>query len=286
MTTIPKEFARPIEFSLKRRRLVLCLLQEPGDASHFGLHASGSDDSFTVSVGGGRPAENHVVPVAQRHVVGNDTGIFGHWQAFASEGGFGGLQGCRFHQPCIGGDGVAFLDQDDVAGDDLRGGDAPSFSVANDRCVRCGHRSQGRDRGLGPCLLNVAQRGVEQDNRQDGHRFVRKARVTLVGPQAGGDTGGDEQQDDEYVLELREEPPPRRDRLLGRELVAPVPFESRSHLGVGQATAEVGSECRNDVIRMPSMWLGWIHDIAALHGFRASHSDRAPAGARRGLRIQ
>jgi hypothetical protein len=34
------------------------------------------------------------------------------------------------------------------------------------------------------------------------------------------------------------------------------------------------------------MWLGWIHDIAALHGFRPSHSDPAPAGARRGLWIQ
>ena len=90
-----EEFAGPIEFSLKRRRLVRCLLQEPGDASHFGLHASGSDDCFTVSVGGGHPpTENHVVPVAQRHVVGTDTGILGHWQAFASEGSFGGLQGC------------------------------------------------------------------------------------------------------------------------------------------------------------------------------------------------
>jgi hypothetical protein len=30
----------------------------------------------------------------------------------------------------------AVLDQDDVAGDDLRGGDAAPFAVANDRRVR------------------------------------------------------------------------------------------------------------------------------------------------------
>jgi hypothetical protein len=102
-----------------------------------------------LSVRSCRPAENHVVAVTQRHLVGNDIGVLGHWQAFAGERGLSDLQGCRFQQPSVGRDGVAFLDQDDVAGDDLRGGDAASFSVANDRSVRCGHRSQGRYRGLG-----------------------------------------------------------------------------------------------------------------------------------------
>ena len=211
------------------------------------------------------------------YILGKGIGILGHWQAFASERGLGGLQCCRFQQPSISRDGVTFLDQNDVAGDDLRGGDAASFSVANDRCVGCGHRSQGRDRGLGPCLLDVAQRGVEQHDGEDGQCFVRKGRVALVGPQAGRDAGGDEQQDDQDVLKLREEPPPRGDGLLSRELVAPVLFKSRSDLGVGQTMPGVGPEHRNDGIRIPSMWLGWIHDIADLHGFCASHSHRAAA---------
>jgi hypothetical protein len=275
----PKEFARPIEFSLKWRSLIPCLLQEPGDASHFGLHPGRGHDSFTVSVSSGRPAENHVVAVTQRHVIGNDIGRLGDWQAFAGERGLSGLEGCRFHQPSVSRNGVAFLDQDDVAGDDFGGGDAESFSVSDNRSVRCRHRSQGRYRGLGSRFLNVAQAGVEQDDRQDRNCFVRKARVTLVGPQAGGDTGGDEQQDDEDVLKLREEPHPRRGRLLRRELVAPVPFKSRSDLGVGQATPEVGSQHRDNVIGVSSVWLAWIHDTATLHMFRVSHSDCGTRGS-------
>ena len=69
-----------------------------------------------MSVGGGRAAEDHVVAVTQRHRFGNGIGVLGHRQAFAGERGLGGLQGGRFQQPSIGRDGVAFLDQDDVAG--------------------------------------------------------------------------------------------------------------------------------------------------------------------------
>ena len=132
-------------------------------------------------------------------------------------------------------------------------------TVANDRRVRCGHRSQRRDRGLGPRFLHVAQGGVEQDDRQNGNRFVRKARVTLIGPQACRDSGCDEQQDDEYVLKLREEAHPCRGRFFGSELVAAVPFKSRSDLGVAQATPNIGLELRGDVIDLTPVWFGWIH---------------------------
>jgi len=145
-------------------------------------------------------------------------------------------------------------------GDDLRGRHVAPFAVANDRSVRRGHRSQGRDRSFGSCLLNVAQKGVEQDDRQDGNRFVRKVCITFVRPQAGGDTGGDQQQDDEDVAKLREESHPRRRRFPGSELVAPVLFKTRPEFAVGQATPAVGSECRDDGIGMPPVWLALFHD--------------------------
>jgi hypothetical protein len=65
-------------------------------------------------------------------------------------------------------------------------------------------------------------------------------------------------------LKLREKPHSRRDRPLSREFVAPVPFKPRSDLGVGQATPEVCLKYRDDVIGLLSVWLVWIHDIAAL----------------------
>ena len=88
-----EELAGSIELSLKWRRLVVGLFQEPGDASYFGLHAGGGHDSFRVSVGCCRPAEDHVVAVPQRDLVGNDIGVLGHRKAFAGERGLGGLQG-------------------------------------------------------------------------------------------------------------------------------------------------------------------------------------------------
>ena len=73
-------------------------------------------------------------------------------------------------------------------------------------------------------------------------------RVALVGPQTGRDRGRDEQQDDEHILELREEPPPRRNRLLGRQLVASVLLEAHSRLAVAQTALHVGPERRDDIV--------------------------------------
>lgn len=51
------------------------------------------------------------VAVTQRHLVGDDIGVLGHWQAFEGERGLSGLQGCRFQQPSVSRDRVAVLDQ-------------------------------------------------------------------------------------------------------------------------------------------------------------------------------
>ena len=56
----------------------------------------------------------------------------------------------------IGGDRVAFLEEDDVAGDDLDGRNVPPLAVAHDARVRGRHLAQGRDRRFRPRLLHVA----------------------------------------------------------------------------------------------------------------------------------
>ena len=77
-----------------------------------------------VPVGGGRAAEDHVEAIAERSLPGNRLGVLGDRQALAGQRRFGGLQRGRFDQPPVGRNGVAFLDEDDVAGDDLGGGNA------------------------------------------------------------------------------------------------------------------------------------------------------------------
>ena len=55
------------------------------DAPHLGPHARCGDDSLRVPVGRGGAAEDHVVPIAERHFLGNQGGILRGRQALAGE---------------------------------------------------------------------------------------------------------------------------------------------------------------------------------------------------------
>ena len=137
---------------------------------------------------------------------------------------------------------------DDVAGDDIRGRDAPAVAAPDDGGIGGRHRAKSRDGRLCPRLLDVAHGGVEQDDREDSDRLVWQRRVTLVGPQTRRDGGRHEQQDDEHILELRQEPSPRGNRLVAAKFVAPVLLESRLRLVVGETALQVRSEPGNDII--------------------------------------
>ena len=170
-----EQLAGTIELPLQRRRLVGRLLQQPGNATHLGAHAGRGHDRLAVPVGRRRAAEDHVVPIAERHFVGNRRRVLRDRQALARQCGFGGLQRGRFDQPRIGRNRVAFLDEDDVAGNDLGGGNAPPLAVANDRGIGRRHRAQRRHGRLRSRLLDVAHGRVEQDDREDRDRFVGQA---------------------------------------------------------------------------------------------------------------
>ena len=128
-------------------------------------------------------------------------------------------------------------------------GDAPPLAVADDGGVGRRHRAQRGDGRLGARLLDVAHRRVEQHDGEDRDRFVGQRRVALERPQAGRDRGRDEQQDDEHVLELREEPAPRRDRRLARELVRlRTARVATARVVLAQAALAVGAERRDDLL--------------------------------------
>ena len=124
-----EDLAGAIELPLQRRGFVARLFQQAGDAAHLGPHPGRRHDGLAVPIGRRRAAEDHVVSIAERDVVGNRRGVLGDRQALAGQRGLGGLERGRFDQPPVGWNRVAFFDQDDVAGDDLRGGDAPSLAV-------------------------------------------------------------------------------------------------------------------------------------------------------------
>ena len=179
-------------------------------------------------------------PSPTSSAIGSD--VLRHRQALARERRLRRLQRGGLDQPRVGGNGVAFFDEDDVAGHDLGRRDALPLAVADDVGMCRRHLAQRRHRLLRARLLNVAHDRVEQHDGEDRDRFVGQRRFALVQPQPRRDHRGDEQQDDEHVLELREELPPGRHGLLRRQLVPAVPFEPRPRLSFAQAAPRVRVE--------------------------------------------
>ena len=135
------------------------------------------------------------------------------------------MQRGRLDQPRVGRNGVAFFDEDDVAGHELARRDALPLAVPNDVGVRRRHLAQRRHRLFRARLLDVAHERVEQHDGEDRDRFVGQRGVALIQPQPAEIERGDEQQDDEDILELGEKLPPCGYRAFRRQLVLAVAFE-------------------------------------------------------------
>ncbi len=101
------------------------LFQHPGDTPHLGLHAGRDDHRVSAPVCRRRAAEDHVVAVAEFGFFRDRQRVLRYRQAFAGERRLRCLQCGRLDQPRIGGNGVAFFDEDDVAGYELSRRDAP-----------------------------------------------------------------------------------------------------------------------------------------------------------------
>ena len=196
-------------------------------------------------------------------------GLLRDRHALAGERGFGDLQSRRLDDACIGGDGVAFLDDQDVPGDDLGCQQAVWLPAADHARVcrrhllQCGH---GRFR---PRFLDESDAGVEQDDDTDGEGFVRQRRIALVQPQTGRDRRRHEKEYNEDVLELGEQLSPHRFRRVGGQLVGAVSCEPRACLIPIQATVQLGAKRRNDHLDglLVRQWSSVRHDVV-IHGSR------------------
>ena len=166
---------------------------------YLGLHSRGGDDGAAVPVGSRRSAEDHVVPVAQTGRLGDQGQFLRDRQALSGERRLGGLQRRDLDQPRIGGNRVALLDDDNIAGHELRRRDALPPEVADHLGLRGRHLAECRYRLLGPRLLKIAHHRVEQYDREDRDRLIGQRRVVLEEPHAGGYQSRNNQQDHEHV---------------------------------------------------------------------------------------
>ena len=180
----PEQLADTVEFLLQRRGLVRRLLQHAGDAPHLGLHPGRRDDRAPAPIGRRRAAEDHVVTVAEPRLFRDRSDILRHRQAFARERRFCRLQRGGLDQPRVGRNGVAFFDENDVAGHELGRRDALSGAVSDDIGVRRRHLAQRRHCLLRAGLLDVAHERVEKHDGEDRDGFVGQGGVALIEPQA------------------------------------------------------------------------------------------------------
>ena len=85
-----------------------------------------------MTVGGSGATEDHVVAITQRYIFANRCCALGDGQALTRQSGLGGVKCGRFDEPGVGWNGVAFLNENDVARHDLRGGNTLALAVPND----------------------------------------------------------------------------------------------------------------------------------------------------------
>ena len=207
----------------------------------------------------------------------DDSGILRHGNAFARQRGLGSLQSDGLNHARVGGDRVAFLDQDDVAGHHLRGRHRSLLATAYDTRLRSRHLTQRGDRRFGSRLLDVTHHRVEQHNRADGNRFVWQRRLALVQPQTGRDGGGGQQQNDEDVLKLLEKLFPRGHRRVSGQFISAFSIEARTRFRFGQAALWIGAEsCENffrGLLVRRSVRSGHVVNSLAERAFKAAFAQ-------------
>lgn len=144
----------------------------------------------------------------------------------------------------------------EVAGDEVFGGDGLFLSVAGDGGLGGEHSGEGSQRLFGFSFLEKADEGVEDDHGENDPG---------VDPviQQGGDHGGGEQDVNEDVVELQQEAAKGSDPVLDGQGVGSVLFAEGDGLLVGQALFGIDLKMFKNIFggfRMPCGGFGWVHE--------------------------
>ena len=143
-------------------------------------------------------------------------------------------------QAGIGGNEIAGLQLDDIAGDQVGGVDDALLTVADDAGVGSGQVFQGIQRLFGLALLVHAHDGVEDDDEQDERGLEQLAPVLFHDHHHKGHDGGGDEDQDHDVLELVDEALQGGFLLLFTETVLAVLTEQLGDLGRGQTRFGIG----------------------------------------------
>ena len=213
---------------LRGRLALLGLIHQRGDLAQLRVHAGAGDQHRGPAIGDQGAGEDHVLLVAQGHLAGGD-GLGGllHALALSGEGAFVDLQGEILQDAPVGHDHVAGLQQDDIAGDDLRRGNLELGAAPQHLGVGRGHGLEALQGFFRLDILHRAQHRVENQHGEDDDGAFHVARQRR-------NHGGDHQNDHQQVFELLQKHLNRGFLLAFGELIAAIPFPAALHLLVGE----------------------------------------------------
>ena len=222
------------QLPLERRVPIARTLDERADLPDLAAHAGGGDDHPASPVGHRRAHEEHVPPVGDRRVLIRErVGGLGDRLGLAGQGGLFGLEPGAHDDAPVRGHPRSGGEDDDVARDEVGGGDLMLLAIADDLRHRRDLHPEGGEGLLRLPLGHEADERVQDDHGDDGGRFD-----VLV--QSEGHRGRGHQKDHDEALELVAEDRKQRPRRLLGQRVGTMPLEAAGRLGVAQAALRLG----------------------------------------------
>ncbi len=208
-------FAQMVELNLQGGGRFGRLGQHVGQPAHFGGHAGGDDQCLEPAAGDDGVHVNHVAAFGQNGLGVYRRGRLGHRMRFAGQRRFGDFGRMGDEDAGVGRHAVAGFEQQNVAGNQVDGGNHGLVPGPAHPGNRRQHVAQGGQRRLGPVLLEEAEGGVDEDDDGDDHGILEVA-------DNAGQHGGTEENDDEKTAELVDELKPGRTRRFFGQLVGAV----------------------------------------------------------------
>ena len=200
--------AQLVQLLLQRRFLLLGLVQGGSDLAHFCLHAGFRDDGSAAAVYHGGAHVNHVLPVAERDVLGITLQVKNidelvDGDALAGEGSLLQLQGIGGQETAVCRHRITGLQHHDVAGHQTGAGNGAVLAVADDLAAGLGHALERFNSFLCLAFLNHAQNGVQQYHHDNDEYLGHALTADIVGD--CGNRCGNHQHDEHRILERLQE---------------------------------------------------------------------------------
>ena len=268
----PRQLApQLVEVHLQRRAADLDVEQHLRDAAEFRARPGRRHHGQAAAVRQDGPREHHVASLGDRSVGCIErVGVLRDRRRLAGEGRLLRLQVDRPHQPAVGGDAVACVEHEQVAGHHVPRRQLDLLAVTDDGGARGRHLPQRIDGALGAELLHEAEQHGEQHDHRDRDGFDDV-------PEQRRQCSRHQQDDDQHVAELRGEQPPRRGPVGGLQHVRADALEPTSRFVRRQAAA-ARPEAANDLVR--GLRVPRLRDVG--HYADAGRNIAASAGSRSG----